>query len=115
MGEGSSMISLSPAQVKYKQTERVPQILPSTKSPMGWDSMGSNRTSVCWVSIMQISMIPLGIKWSGRVRSLFGVVLAWVPFNPRPFFLLWGLTSLGSSLHLAVVLGLYQVENPVEA
>lgn len=63
---------------------------------------------------MQISMIPFGIKWSGRVRSLFGVVLAWVPFHPRPFFLLWGLTSLGSSLHLAVVLGLYQVENPVK-
>ncbi len=43
-----------------------------------------------WLSIMQISMIPLGIKWSGRVRSFFGEVLAWVPIHPRPFF------SLGS-------------------
>lgn len=41
------------------------------------------RRSVGWLSIMRISMIPLVIKWSGRVRSLFGVVLAWVPLNQR--------------------------------
>jgi hypothetical protein len=64
---------------------------------------------------MQISIIPLGIKWSGRVRSFFGEVLAWVrcPFTLGPSSP-WGLTSLGSSLHLAVVLGLHQVSKPVE-
>lgn len=41
------------------------------------------RRSVGWLSIMRISMIPLVIKWSGRVRSFFGVVLAWVPFHQR--------------------------------
>lgn len=60
-----------------------------------------------WLSIMQISMIPLGIKWLGRVRSFFGEVLAWVPIHSRPFF------SLGSDKSWLIIASCCRVSKPV--